>query len=188
MTISTGRGDKGQTNTFGGGWIDKDDIRIECLGSIDEFNSTIGLLRAKLPDGHEWQQKLQKVQTDMMELMSHIATPSNQGLENTKHKPTDGPRFCESWSFELEKCMNEKSDWFLLPGGNEISALCHVIRTQVRRAERRLISLKKEDKECVEEYIQKYINRLSDTFFLMARQEMQNAGVKEEKWRRFRAK
>lgn len=187
MKISTGKGDKGQTGLFGGDRVDKDDARIECLGDIDEFNSTIGLLRSKLNPDHEWQDKLQRVQTEMMEMMSHIATPGAMREKNTGNRPTEGPRFCEMWSFELERGMDEASNWFLLPGGNEISSLCHTVRTQIRRAERRLTTLRKKDPVCVEEYMQRYLNRLSDTFFLLARLEIQNAGIAEEKWRKFKA-
>ena len=83
----------------------------------------------------------------------------------------------------METAMSTKSDYFLLPGGNEISALCHVIRTQIRRGERLLVSLMKTDH--VEEYIPAYINRLSDLFFILARAEMDKAGVSEEKWQLF---
>lgn len=80
--------------------------------------------------------------------------------------------------------MTEGSDFFLLPGGNEVSAQCHVIRTQVRKAERRLATLAKQD--TVNEIIQKYINRMSDLFFLMARFEMDQKGIAEDKWKAFR--
>jgi ATP:cob(I)alamin adenosyltransferase len=79
--------------------------------------------------------------------------------------------------------MTSKSDYFLLPGGNEVSALCHVVRTQMRRGERLLVSLMKTD--TVEDYIPAYINRLSDLFFILARAEMDKAGVAEEKWQLF---
>ena len=62
----------------------------------------------------------------------------------------------------MESEMSEPSDYFLLPGGNEIAALCHVARTQIRRGERRLITLAAHDPDCVEDYIIAYINRLSD--------------------------
>lgn len=185
MKIYTRSGDKGKTGVYGGQREFKDSPRIECNGTLDEANSTIGLLRSKLPGNHEWQEKLQKIQVDMMDMMSHLATPSNAKKQNTNHKPEDGPAFCEQWIDDLESEMKEPSDYFLLPGGNEVSALCHVVRTQMRRGERRLITLIKEDPESVEDYIPAYINRLSDLFFTLARAEMDKQGVVEEKWKPF---
>jgi ATP:cob(I)alamin adenosyltransferase len=79
--------------------------------------------------------------------------------------------------------MKTASDYFLLPGGNEVSALCHVVRTQMRRGERRLVSLMEVD--AVDPVIPAYINRLSDLFFTLSRAEMDQAGVAEEKWQLF---
>lgn len=183
MKIYTKKGDRGTTALFGGSRVDKDDVRVESYGTLDEVNSTIGLLRAKLGPEHEWQPRLHKIQKDMMDMMSHLARPSDCKKENPNPKPEDGAAFCEEWIDELEAAMTAKSDYFLLPGGNEISALCHVVRTQLRRGERRLVSLMKVD--IIEDYIPAYINRLSDLFFILARAEMDKAGVAEEKWQLF---
>ncbi|RFM32963.1 cob(I)yrinic acid a,c-diamide adenosyltransferase [Chitinophaga silvisoli] len=183
MKIYTKKGDRGTTALFGGSRVDKDDVRVESYGTLDEVNSTIGLLRAKLGPEHEWQPRLHKIQKDMMDMMSHLARPSDCKKENPNPKPEDGAAFCEEWIDELEAAMTSKSDYFLLPGGNEISALCHVVRTQLRRGERRLVSLMKVD--TIEDYIPAYINRLSDLFFILARAEMDKAGVAEEKWQLF---
>ena len=173
------------TGVFGGKRTYKDAARIECNGVLDEANSTIGLLRVKLGVAHNWQDNLHRVQKDMMNMMSHLARPSDSKKENPNPKPVDGAEFCENWIDELESNMSSPSDYFLLPGGNEVSALCHVARTQVRRGERRLISLMKEDPDSVPEYILAYINRLSDLFFTLARAEMNQHGVAEERWNLF---
>ncbi len=183
LKIYTKKGDTGKTALFGGRRVDKDDVRVDCYGTLDEANSTIGLLRSKLSENHEWQKGLHKIQKDMMDMMSHLARPSDSHKENTNPMPTDGAEFCEKWVDELEEKMSSPSDYFLLPGGNEISALCHVVRTQVRRGERKLVSLMKEDK--INPAIAAYINRLSDLFFTLARAEMDSKGVAEEKWRLF---
>ena len=183
MKIYTKKGDKGTTALFGGKRVYKDDTRVNCYGTLDEVNSTIGLLRAKLGPEHLWQPRLHRIQKDMMDMMSHLARPSDCKKENTNPKPVDGAEFCEQWIDELEAAMTTASDYFLLPGGNEISALCHVVRTQMRRGERLLVTLMKEDG--VEDYIAAYINRLSDLFFTLARAEMDAAGVAEEKWQLF---
>ena len=183
MKIYTKKGDKGTTALFGGSRVYKDDVRVNCYGTLDEVNSTIGLLRSKLGKEHEWQPKLHKIQKDMMDMMSHLARPSDCKKENTNPKPIDGAEFCEQWIDELEAAITTASDYFLLPGGNEISALCHVVRTQMRRGERFLVTLMKQDQ--VDEYIAAYINRLSDLFFILARAEMDKTGVAEEKWQLF---
>ncbi|WP_025761440.1 cob(I)yrinic acid a,c-diamide adenosyltransferase [Dyadobacter tibetensis] len=183
MKIYTKKGDKGTTGLFGGSRVSKDDVRIECIGTLDEANSTIGLMRVKLGADHVWQQNLQKVQKDLMDMMSHLARPSDAKKENKNPMPVDGAVFCEEWIDSLEQEMTSPSDYFLLPGGNEVSALCHLARTQMRRGERRLVSLMKID--TVHEAIPAYINRLSDLFFTLARAEMDKAGVAEEKWQLF---
>lgn len=185
MKIYTRKGDAGKTGVFGGKRTDKNSARIECIGTLDEVNSTIGLLRAKLGNEHEWQTNLHRIQKDMMDMMSHLARPSDSKKVNPNPKPIDGAEFCEKWLDELEANISSPSDYFILPGGNEISALCHVCRTQMRRGERTLVTLMHEDPECVEEYIMAYINRLSDLFFTMSRSEMDKTGVAEEKWQLF---
>ncbi len=185
MKIYTRKGDAGKTGVFGGKRTDKNSARIECIGTLDEVNSTIGLLRAKLGNEHEWQTNLHRIQKDMMDMMSHLARPSDSKKVNPNPKPIDGAEFCEKWLDELEANISSPSDYFILPGGNEISALCHVCRTQMRRGERTLVTLMQEDPECVEEYIMAYINRLSDLFFTMSRSEMDKTGVAEEKWQLF---
>jgi cob(I)alamin adenosyltransferase len=96
-----------------------------------------------------------------------------------------GLNFVSNGWMSWKATSSSPSDFFLLPGGNEISALCHVCRTQIRRGKRRFVTLMKEDPACVEDYIIAYVNRLSDLFFTLARAEMDKAGVSEEKWQLF---
>ncbi|MEA3317239.1 MAG: cob(I)yrinic acid a,c-diamide adenosyltransferase [Bacteroidota bacterium] len=184
MKIYTRTGDKGITKIFGNMSCKKDDIRIECNGKLDEANSFIGLLRSNLGKNHEWQNGLFKIQTDIMDIMSHIATHSSKRKLNKVAQPKDGEKFCEHWIDEMLNEMPEPHDWFILPGGNEVSALCHVVRTTLRTAERRLFTLNNEDP--VEVFILKYINRLSDLFFVLSRYELFKAQLSEEKLRSFR--
>lgn len=186
MRVYTRTGDKGSTGIFGGQVRRKDDIRIEANGILDEANSFIGLLRSKLPEDHLWQKGLFKIQTDIMDMMSHIATTSDLRETNEVNNPVDGAEFCEQWIDEMLNEMPKPHDWFILPGGNEVSALCHIIRTQIRTTERRLFTLHEQDE--VPEYILKYINRLSDLFFVLARFELYQSGATEEKLRPFRRK
>lgn len=185
MKIYTRKGDKGTTGVFGGKREFKNSPRIECIGTLDEVNSTIGLMRSKIGNEHEWQPNLHRIQKDMMNMMSHLARPSDSKKVNPNLEPKDGAEFCENWMDQMEENISSPSDYFLLPGGNEISALCHVCRTQMRRGERQLVTLMQEDPECVYDYIMSYVNRMSDLFFTMARAEMDKHGVAEEKWNLF---
>lgn len=181
--ISTKRGDTGKTGIVGGERVDKGDIRIECLGELDESNSSIGLLRSKLGADHDWEKGLRRIQTEMMNLMSHVATPSSFAEKPKTPLPIDSAKWLEDWMQAIEQSLPSATEYFLLPGGSEISALCHVCRTQVRRAERRLVNLNKIDP--IEPSILEFVNRLSDLLFKLSRQEQQRSGVDEVRWRLF---
>ncbi len=183
MRIYTRKGDAGTCGLFGGSRVDKDDPRVECYGTFDEANSTIGLMRSKLPLDHPWQERLQRIQRDLMDMMSHLARPSDCPKENTNPLPESSTQFCEDWIDEIERSLDEKSNYFLLPGGSEVGALCHVIRTQIRRAERRLTTLMKLDS--VPACIPPFANRLSDLFFALSRAANAEADIPEEKWNLF---
>jgi ATP:cob(I)alamin adenosyltransferase len=183
MRIYTRGGDKGKTGIHGGERVEKDDIRIEANGSLDELNSSIGMLRAMLGEDHTWQDNLFFIQSSMMLVMSHVATPSAIREKNPNKLPEELDIFCEKWIDSLLEEMQNKSDYFILPGGNMISAQCHIIRTISRRAERRLCSLNKKDK--LPETITRFANRLSDLFFILAKAEMDKVGKEEEKWKAF---
>ncbi|MBI9033680.1 MAG: cob(I)yrinic acid a,c-diamide adenosyltransferase [Bacteroidales bacterium] len=183
MKIYTKGGDRGRTGLAGGVTVYKDHPRIELNGNIDELNSGIGYLRALLANDHPWQDGLQKIQSDLMTMMGHIAiTPDSDRKPNVK-LPEDGASFCEKWIDEMEASLKEPSKWFILPGGNQVSAWLHMVRTQARRAERRMITL--HQLEPLPIYILEYVNRLSDLFFSMTRFEMENAGIEEEKFMPF---
>lgn len=181
--ISTKTGDDGLTGLIGGHRVDKDDPRVECLGELDAANSAIGLLRAKLAGAHDWEEGLQRIQTELMNLMSHVATPGTETNRPKTPLPRDSDRWMEMWMEDIETSLATRTEFFLLPGGNEISALCHVSRTQVRKAERRLIRLNRIDP--VDSSILRFANRLSDLLFKLARQEMARSGVEEIRWRPF---
>lgn len=184
--IYTRKGDRGETSLSGGVRVSKDSIKIECNGTLDEANCMIGMLRVKLGEDHEWQSKLHQIQKDIMEIMGYIARANYSIVITPSSEVKNGADIQEAWMNELEMKMKKPSDFFLLPGGNEISALCHIIRTQIRRAERRLVSLIKE--EPIEDFITSYINRLSDLFFILSRSEMDKNEINEEIWKSFRHK
>ncbi len=182
--ISTKAGDRGRTSVVGGLKVDKDDSRIECLGELDEANSGLGLLRSKLEPGHDWELGLRRAQTEIMNLMSHVATPGCVEARPQTPLPNGSDAWIEDWMQAIEESLSSATEYFLLPGGTELSALCHVSRTQVRRAERRLVTLNREDP--VDPCILKFVNRLSDLLFKLSRQEQLRSGVEEIRWRPFK--
>lgn len=182
MKIYTRGGDKGKTGIRGGQRVDKDDIRIEANGTLDELNSAIGVVRAFLPQEHEWQTLLFRIQRELMVVMSQVATPSVIRDENPNKIDEGIVEFCEKEMDKLTEKMGE-SNYFILPGGTLFSSHLHLARAIARRAERRLWSLHKMDE--LPEIILKFVNRLSDLFFTMARFDMYLSGDKEEKWKLF---
>lgn len=182
MRIYTRGGDKGKTGIHGGQRVDKDDIRIETNGCLDELNSMLGVVRAYLPQEHEWQQILFKIQSELMVVMSHVATPSSIRDKNPNVLSEDLDRYCEDLIDDLSEKMGA-SDYFILPGGNLLSSHLHLARTIARRCERRLWTLNKEDEVPVS--VLKFTNRLSDLLFVMARYEVLRQGDAEEKWHDF---
>lgn len=182
MKIYTRTGDKGKTGIHGGQRVEKDDIRIEANGCLDELNSMIGVVRSFLPSEHEYDNILFNIQSDMMVIMSHVATPSQIRDQNPNVLNSNIVSECES-IIDSYLTKLEESRFFVLPGGNLISAHLQLARTIARRCERRLWTLTKIDE--VPDLILQYINRLSDLLFVMARYEMQSQGEMEEKWQHF---
>ena len=182
MKIYTRGGDKGKTGIFGGQRVDKDDVRIEANGTIDELNSSIGVVRAYLPKEHEWQPILFKIQTEMMVVMSQVATPSTIRDQNQNVLDENLDKLCEECMDKMTDEMGP-SETFILPGGTVVSAHLQLARAIARRAERRLWTLNKQDE--VPAPVMRFINRLSDLFFTMARYDMFSAGDMEERWKDF---
>jgi len=182
MRIYTRGGDKGRTGIHGGERVDKDDIRIEANGTLDELNSLIGVVRSYLPEEHDFQSILFRIQKEMMVVMSHVATPSAIRDRNPNPLSDDLALFCEEHidSFSVE--MGE-GHFFILPGGTAASSHLQLARAVARRAERRLWTLNRHDPVPVT--ILQFINRLSDLLFTMARFEMFSQDNTEERWHSF---
>lgn len=160
----------------------KDDIRIEANGCLDELNALLGIIRSLLPETDEWQQKLYFIQRNLMVVMSHVATPSALRVQNPNELPQDLDKFCEEWMDEMMSQL-EDNGYFILPGGTPLSAQLQYARAVARRAERRLWTLHRKD--AVPQEILRFVNRLSDLLFVMARFEMQRQQWPEEKWQSF---
>lgn len=179
--VYTKTGDKGTTGIHGGTRVPKDDIRIEANGCLDELNAVIGIVRSMLPAEDSWQELLHAVQQELMAVMSHVATPS--GVVNPN--PLSAAELtlrCEREMDGMTAMLTDKG-YFLLPGGTPVSAQLQFARAVARRAERRLWALHRQDP--VNGDILRFINRLSDLLFVMARMEMQRQGWPEEKWQEF---
>ncbi|MED3831809.1 cob(I)yrinic acid a,c-diamide adenosyltransferase [Peribacillus frigoritolerans] len=175
MKIYTRTGDKGQTSVIGGR-LDKDDIRVESYGTVDEVNSYIGLAVTELDPAifTDILADLEKIQHELFDCGGDLATVS----EKAPQKLTDETiTYLEERidAFILEAPELEK---FILPGGSKAGATIHIARTVTRRAERLVVSLIKSG-AAVSPLSLQYLNRLSDYFFAVARVINFRLGVKD---------
>lgn len=180
--IYTRTGDEGMTGIHGGTRVPKDDIRIEANGCLDELNTLLGIVRSMLSETDEWQTKFCYIQRSLMVVMSHVATPSAIREQNPNELPQDLDKFCEEWMDEMMSQL-EDNGYFILPGGTPLAAQLQHARAVARRAERRLWTLNRTD--AVPGAILRFVNRLSDLLFVLARFELQRQQWPEEKWMAF---
>lgn len=162
MQIYTKTGDKGQTSLYDGTRIDKDSIRVESYGTIDELNSYIGLCMHYTNEGDK--KVLFNIQRDLFYIGAELATKNTEKLNKVV---TDND--IKNLENIIDKYMGEAKglDSFIIPGTSLASAHLHIARTICRRAERIIISLSKI--EYVNPMLIKYINRLSDALYAIAR-------------------
>jgi cob(I)alamin adenosyltransferase len=177
MKIYTKKGDSGETSLFGGQRVSKSTERIEAYGTVDELNSFVGLAASyDLSDkGTEF---LRKVQELLFILGADMATPPSSKTRIDRIGEND-ILFLEEGIDELEKDLETLKN-FVLPGGSQAGATLHVARTVCRRAERAAVACHKVDD--ISDNCIKFLNRLSDFFFVIARYENKQAGVREETW------
>jgi cob(I)alamin adenosyltransferase len=157
--IVTRTGDAGTTGLGDGSRVSKASVRIEAIGSVDELNSTLGLLLAEtLPD--DARACLVDVQHDLFDLGGELAVPGWTAISD---------RQVERIEAEVERFNAPLSPLkeFVLPGGTRSAALAHVARTVCRRAERAVVELA--GAEAVNDALRRYLNRLSDLLFVLAR-------------------
>jgi cob(I)alamin adenosyltransferase len=168
MKIYTRTGDEGKTSVIGGR-VQKDDTRVEAYGTIDELNSFVGQAASVLSreTSGNWQDLLEHLTIIQHELFDCGSDLSYAVVDPVKMKvTTEMTERLESW-IDLYEAQTPPITRFILPGGSEPAALLHVCRTVCRRAERRVITLAQEQ-PCPED-VYKYLNRLSDFFFTVAR-------------------
>ena len=167
MKIYTKTGDSGETSLLGGKRVWKDNLRIQTCGTIDELNSIIGISINDITNP-ELKEVLQGIQNDLFAIGSDTALPLEN--ENTKIQRID-----TNLSDKLESVIDQYDSQlpglknFILPGGVKGSTLLHFARTVCRRAERNVVALSKGEK--INPEIEKYLNRLSDLLFVLARFE-----------------
>lgn len=177
--IYTKTGDKGTTALIGGARVPKYDDRIEAYGTVDELNSWIGLIRDQKID-QKTIDILLEIQDRLFTLESLLAKgPESDGIALPKLEEKD----ITLLEKEIDK-MNEvlpNLTSFILPGGNPIVSYCHLARTVCRRAER--LAIKANEKYPVEPINIKYLNRLSDYLFVLARKIGHDSGATETLWK-----
>ena len=162
MKIYTKTGDKGLTSLFDGSRVDKDDLRVECYGTLDELNSYIGLCSVYANDNDK--KILRDIQLKMFSVSAELAT-----REEGKYKNVVVEEDVNHLESLIDEYINkiDEVDAFIVPGSSVLSANLHIARTICRRAERRIYSLSKI--ENVNPYLLKYVNRLSDLLYAIAR-------------------
>ena len=173
MGIYTKTGDKGETSLATGERVAKDSPRIEAYGTVDELSSHIGLLMAIINhnENEKLNVELERVQNVLFEISSVLA-----GAEmNIDTHLEDEISAMEQRIDEMQRELPQLRA-FILPGGCTAAAQCHVCRTVCRRAERRMVSMS------ISPLLLKYINRLSDYLFILARSINKNYGVEEKTW------
>ena len=183
MKIYTGSGDRGKTSLFSGERIVKSDLRIEAYGDVDELNSVLGGLIAGLPGpllSHV--AELERIQCDLLDVGAWLATTPGSGAADML-APFLPERFAR-----LEAAIDRQDDalpplrGFILPGGHPWAARAHVARTVCRRAERHALRAATSPQDETGGAILKYLNRLSDYFFVLARTCNHKTGTAETLW------
>jgi cob(I)alamin adenosyltransferase len=186
--VYTRTGDRGETALVGGKRVPKDSPRIVAYGTLDELNAVVGLARTfneeRLGEDehHRWlDEVLRKIQNELFDLGSELATPPEAEYEGMFHV---GEAEVTALERLMDHCQKELAPLksFTLPGGGRVNAFLHQARTVCRRAERELVAASRT--EPIGEWPLKYVNRLSDLFFVLSRWVAKHLGEKEYLWER----
>jgi cob(I)alamin adenosyltransferase len=172
--IYTRTGDDGTTGLGDGSRVEKDSIRVEAYGTVDELNSTVGMILAnKLPE--QVRECLNDVQHDLFDLGGEFSVPGYTALKETFISRIE--TILDDFNSDLPYLKE-----FILPAGGKATSACHLARTVCRRAERRAITLSKA--EAINPFAIKYLNRLSDLLFVIARVLARFENGQEVLWQR----
>ena len=170
--IYTRTGDDGTTGLGDGTRVAKDSARVNAYGTVDEANSTIGLLlAAELPDGVR--ELLTRIQHQLFDLGGELCIPGHAAVFDADFDALETR--LDHYNDDLPPLKD-----FILPGGGEAAARCHIARTVVRRAERDAVTLSRHD--AVRPQAIRYLNRLSDLLFVLARVLARSSGHGEVLW------
>jgi cob(I)alamin adenosyltransferase len=170
----------GQTRLYGGVVVDKDHLRVQVYGTLDELNSVIGLTVSFDP-GEILKTHLVQLQNDIFRISAILSAPDEKSQKNlqlsvSQEDITKIERWIDTFDESLPQIKN-----FILPGGSTAASLLHLARTVCRRAERHLSTLNKT--EPVDKKITIYVNRLSDLLFVMARYANKEEHIDDVLWR-----
>ncbi len=185
MKVYTKTGDSGTTALFGGTRVPKDHIRIESYGTVDELNSYIGLIRDQEMNQH-YKDILIEVQDRLFTVGAILATPPEKEVLANGELRLKNLGIIESDIELLETEIDAMEDslpqmtHFVLPGGHTTVSYCHLARCVCRRAERLAVHLTHE--EPIDVMAVKYLNRLSDYLFVLARKLSSDLSAEEVKW------
>jgi cob(I)alamin adenosyltransferase len=159
--IATRTGDDGTTGLGDGRRVSKDDARIAAIGDVDELNSSLGVLlcEALPPDVRN---ALTQVQDDLFDLGGELSIPGHSMISDSHLARLD------AWLADYNSTLPPLKE-FILPGGSRAAALAHVCRTVCRRAERAIVALTRVEADAVNDAPRRYVNRLSDLLFVLAR-------------------
>jgi cob(I)alamin adenosyltransferase len=181
MRIYTKTGDGGETGLFGGERVPKDHARVAAYGEVDELNAAIGLARALDPRDFE-DALLQAIQRHLFTIGAELATPDRARLANALGGAPIGDADVATLEGAIDRLETglPPLKTFILPGGAPKGAALHVARTVCRRAERGVVGLARE--VAISPAIGRYLNRLSDLLFVLARSANARAGAGELPW------
>jgi len=175
MKIYTRGGDRGETGLWGGERVSKSSARIEAYGAVDELNSALGVAASQLGEDDGLRAVIERIQNELHIICADLAAPdlSDEKIPRIgAGHVADLEKLCDKLDEELPELKR-----FILPGGSAAGAMLHWVRTVARRAERRVVRLAAQEE--INPEVVRYLNRLSDLLFLMARLVNQQAGLPE---------
>jgi cob(I)alamin adenosyltransferase len=181
MKIYTKTGDAGDTGLFGGGRVGKDHPRVEAYGDVDELNAVLGMARSAEPLPRV-DEVLVPIQRDLFSVGAILATPKLEKMREQLEKARIDEARITELEGDIDACERELEPLrsFIVPGGTQKAAALHVARTVCRRAERRVVHLQREVE--IPEIVIRYLNRLSDLLFMLARVANKHSGRGEVTW------
>jgi cob(I)alamin adenosyltransferase len=180
VKVYTRRGDAGETDLFGGGRVPKDHPRVEAYGAVDELNAALGAAAAASPSP-DVRALVEEIQGRLFDLGAHLAAPDGE-RRSRADLPGPRPEDVDELERRIDAFEGELSPLrrFVLPGGSAAAAGFHVARTVCRRAERRSVALARS--EPLDPLVVRFLNRLSDLLFVLARVENRRAGRPDVEW------